>query len=51
MPLAKGVHIHRQITETKQESVLVFDLGLVLKQQASYHAGLIFSANTPYQMS
>jgi len=50
MTLTKGVK-HRQITESKQESVLVFDLGLVLKQQATYHAGLIFSASTPNQIT
>ena len=49
MTLTKGVK-HRQITKSKQENVLVFDLGLVLKQQATYHAGLIFSASTPNQI-
>lgn len=46
MTLKKGVK-HRQITESKHESVLVFDLGLVLKKQTTYHAGLIFCASTP----
>lgn len=47
----REVQVHRQFSETKRESVLVFDFGLVLKHQTSFHSGLFFSAVTPYQAS
>ena len=44
----KGRQTHRKISDQKQEHVLIFDFGLVLKHQTDYHSGLIFSAVTPY---
>jgi hypothetical protein len=47
LTFAKGPTGTRQISNSKKESVLVFDFGLVLKHQTAYHSGLIFSAVTP----
>lgn len=43
----KGPSSIRQLSQAKKDNVLIFDFGLVLKHQTTYHSGLIFSAVTP----